>query len=342
MQSKEALDGMRTISPMNFLAPGSEEPPKGGVVVKYTFGTFMRFAFAGALCCSVTHTGVVPIDVVKTKMQVEPEKYKSMVEAFRRIPKEDGAAMLLKGAGPTAVGYFLQGAFKFGFNEFFKGKFTEFAGAEKGKKYRLPIWLGASACAEFIADLFLCPLEATRIRLVSQPTFGRGLLDASAKIFRQEGFLAFYTGLAPLLLKQVPYTMAKFSVFEATSEAVYKSLPYKKEEMSTQAKLTVSLSSGVVAGIAAALISQPADTVLSRVNKEKTSDSFFKAVARICKQLGVRGLFLGTGARCVMVGTITAGQFFIYDYCKILMGVSPQQLYEKALKEQQGQQGQTQ
>jgi solute carrier family 25 (mitochondrial phosphate transporter), member 3 len=29
-------------------------------------------------------------------------------------------------------------------------------------KYRFPIYLASAAAAEFIADIFLCPLEATR------------------------------------------------------------------------------------------------------------------------------------------------------------------------------------
>lgn len=313
---------------MNFM-PAAGAEPKGIVVPRYTLDTYVRFAFAGALCCSITHTAVVPIDVVKTRLQTNPGKYKGMIDGFKRIPAEEGAAMLLKGAGPTAVGYFLQGAFKFGFNEFFKGKFMHAAGPENAQKYRVPIWLGASACAEFIADLFLCPLEATRIRLVAQPDYGKGLVDGMGKIIRTEGFLSLYKGLSPLLLKQVPYTMAKFSVFEATSEFIYKVLPYKKQEMSTSSQLAVSLGSGVVAGVAAALISQPADTLLSKINQEKSADGFVPTLVRIVKRLGVSGLFLGTGARAVMVGTITAGQFFIYDYCKILMGVSPEQLKAK-------------
>jgi len=37
---------------------------------KYSLDTYLRFGLAGALCCSVTHTAVVPIDVVKTRLQV--------------------------------------------------------------------------------------------------------------------------------------------------------------------------------------------------------------------------------------------------------------------------------
>src|SRR5690349_11586378 len=76
------------------------------------------FAFGRSLasdrCFSSTHTGVVPFDVVKTRMQTDPQRYKSFIGSLVKIPREEGPRMLLKGAGPTAVGYFLQGAAKFG------------------------------------------------------------------------------------------------------------------------------------------------------------------------------------------------------------------------------------
>lgn len=36
---------------------------------------YARFAIAGAVCCSVTHGGLTPVDVVKTRIQLEPEVY---------------------------------------------------------------------------------------------------------------------------------------------------------------------------------------------------------------------------------------------------------------------------
>jgi solute carrier family 25 phosphate transporter 3 len=39
-------------------------------------------------------------------------------------------------------------------------------------------------------------------------------------------------------------------------------------------------------------------------------------------QLGARGLFLGLGARIVMVGTLTAGQFAIYGDIKRVLGAT--------------------
>ncbi len=130
----------------------------------------------------------------------------------------EGAGALLTGFGPTAAGYFLQGAFKFGGYEFWKKTAIDFIGAEKASENRTAIYLGSSAIAEFFADVALCPLEATRIRLVSQPTFATGLLSGFSKILKEEGAIkGFYSGFGPILLKQVPYTMAKFVVFERTT-----------------------------------------------------------------------------------------------------------------------------
>lgn len=48
-------------------------------------------------------------------MQLEPEVYnKGMITAFRQVVSKEGSGALLTGFGPTAAGYFLQGAFKFG------------------------------------------------------------------------------------------------------------------------------------------------------------------------------------------------------------------------------------
>jgi solute carrier family 25 phosphate transporter 3 len=64
----------------------------------------------------------------------------------------------------------------------------------------LPL-LGTSS-AEFFADIALCPLEATRIRLVSEPTYASGLVSGFGKIVKNEGVGALYAGFGPILFKQ--------------------------------------------------------------------------------------------------------------------------------------------
>lgn len=66
---------------------------------------------------------------------------------------------------PTLFGYSAQGFGKFGFYEIFKDVFKGIAGPEKAVKYETVGFLVSSACAEFIADCFLCPMEAVKVKM---------------------------------------------------------------------------------------------------------------------------------------------------------------------------------
>ncbi|OAA71297.1 mitochondrial phosphate carrier protein [Cordyceps fumosorosea ARSEF 2679] len=284
---------------------------------------YSRFALAGAICCSVTHGALTPVDVVKTRIQLDPATYnRGMIGGFRQVVQSEGAGALLTGAGPTFAGYFLQGALKFGGYEFFKQQAINNLGYETASNNRTAVYLASSGAAEFFADIALCPLEATRIRLVSEPTFAKGLVDGMGKMLKTEGLGAMYAGFGPILFKQIPYTMAKFVVFEKVSEAAFRTFP--KENLSPSAQTGVNLGSGLMAGFAAALISQPADTMLSKINKTKglPGEGTTSRLIKIAKELGIKGSFTGVGARLVMVGTLTAGQFAIYGEIKKALGAT--------------------
>lgn len=125
-----------------------------------------------------------------------------MIGGFRQVIAKEGAGALLTGLGPTAAGYFLQGAFKFGGYELFKQQSINILGYETARDNRTAVYLASSALAEFFADIALCPLEATRIRLVSEPTYANGLVGGFSKMLKNEGIGAFYAGFGPILFKQ--------------------------------------------------------------------------------------------------------------------------------------------
>ena len=125
-----------------------------------------------------------------------------MFAGFRQVVQKEGAGALLTGAGPTFAGYFMQGAFKFGGYEFFKKQSINYLGLEKARQNRIAVYSVSAASAEFFASIALCPLEATRIRLVSTPGFANGLIGGFGKILKNEGIGAFYSGFGPILFKQ--------------------------------------------------------------------------------------------------------------------------------------------
>jgi solute carrier family 25 phosphate transporter 3 len=279
---------------------------------------FLKGAIAGAVCCSATHGGVVPVDVVKTRIQLDPVKYNSgMLGVTRQVIAAEGAGALLTGLGPTAQGYFIQGWFKFGGVEYFKINFGKKLGEEEAWRQRNIIYLKSAACAEFIADIFLCPFEAARIRLVSQPDYANGMMECAKRMNAEMGFLgAFYSGFIPILFKQIPYTMAKFAVQGKAAEAIYGVRGTSPAELTKGQNIVVSLQSGVIAGVVAATISHPADTLLSKINKKGAGGegSMFTRLGRIAAEEGAYKLCtVGLPARWVMIGSLTAGQFGIFD-----------------------------
>ncbi|KEY67595.1 hypothetical protein S7711_08268 [Stachybotrys chartarum IBT 7711] len=295
----------------------------------FGFSDYAKFFGAGALAATSTHGAVTPIDVVKTRIQVDDAmRGLNMLSAGRSIIAKEGPSALLTGFGPTAVGYLVQGGSKFAGYEYFKKQYISLAGGpDKAVPRRTGIYLAASASAEFFADILLCPLEATRIRLVSQRGYANGLTSGFARMFREEGFRGFYSGFVPLLFKQVPFAIGQFTVHEAANELIFRAIgPERKAKLTQLESTAVELTSGVTAGVAAAVLSHPADTLLSAINKGAgdSSQSATSRMFQLAREFGPKRLLLtGLGPRIVMTCGLVGSQFVIYAQCKTLTGAPP-------------------
>lgn len=262
-------------------------------------------------------------------MQVDDSlKGLNMIRAGRTIVAKEGASALLTGFGPTAVGYLVQGGSKFAGYEFFKKKYiTLLGGPEKAVNHRTAVYLSASATAEFFADILLCPLEATRIRLVSQRNYATGLVTGFMRMAREEGLRGFYSGFVPLLFKQVPFAVGQFSVHEAVNEMLFRAMgPERKARLTQLQSAGVELTSGIAAGAAAAVLSHPADTLLSAINKGSgdAKQGSISRMVQLARELGPKRLLLtGLGPRVLMTCGLVSGQFVIYSQCKALTGAPP-------------------
>jgi solute carrier family 25 phosphate transporter 3 len=91
---------------------------------------------AGMIAGAITHTAMVPLDLMKCRIQVlclfllcftfilftqvDKSKYKSVFRGLRVTIIDEGPRALAKGWLPTMIGYSLQGFTKFGLYELFK------------------------------------------------------------------------------------------------------------------------------------------------------------------------------------------------------------------------------
>ena len=220
--------------------------------------------------CGPTHTSVTPLDLVKCRRQVDPKIYTSNISAWRSIASKEGIRGIFYGWGPTFVGYSFQGAGKYGFYEVFKYWYGERLFPSSPKTI---VYLGASASAEFIADIFLCPFEAVKVRMqTTLPPFARNAREGWSKVVASEGYAGLYKGLYPLWARQIPYTMVKFATFEETVLQIYKFLGKPKESYNGLQQTGVSFLGGYIAGIGCAVVSHPADVMVSKLNAERKGE----------------------------------------------------------------------
>jgi len=276
---------------------------------------FALCAFGGVLSCGITHTAVTPLDLVKCRLQVNKEYYKSLGNGFKVTVADAGAKGLFLGWAPTLIGYSAQGLCKFGFYEVFKSTYGNMMGEENAFLWRTSLYLISSASAEFFADIALSPMESCKVRMqTSAPgTFPTTLRGAAPKIYAAEGINGFYKSLVPLWGRQIPYTMMKFACFEKTVEALYAYVvPKPRADCSKGEQLMVTFAAGYIAGVFCAIVSHPADTIVSYMNKAQGS-----TVSSAAKDLGFAGMWAGLGPRIFMIGTLTALQWFIYDGVKV-------------------------
>jgi len=321
--------------------------------------TYLRFMVSGALCCSVVHLGVTPLDVVKTKLQTDPVNYPGPIVAFKKIVDEEGLSTFFSGWAPTFVGFFCWGAVGYTLTEFLKRLIFEVS--HLPVSYEIPVIVLASGIGAFFGAFVIAPFETVRIRMVSDMSFPSSFPKAIKRIVDGEGVGALFNAVPAFWLKEIPFAVAKFGVFDFTTNYIYDIYPVAREDL--KLSLAVSLFGGCIGGIAAAIISNPADCTISEMKKKRPavaevnfetgellteadcanpelecelpSDGDFSAPSApppstigpiqaatiLYERNGVDAFFTGWSVRIVFYSLVVSLQFLLYDSIRVALGV---------------------
>ena len=142
--------------------------------------------------------------------------------------------------------------------------------------------------------------------------------------FAEEGIEVLTDAIPVFVARQVPYAAVKFTIFDLTTEYLYQIYPLAQEDL--KLSLGISLIGGVLAGIAAAAVSNPADAVISELKKGKSDQSPQEALQALLDRAGVPALFKGLSIRMVFYSLNAAFQFLVYDGVRFALGVGPDDL----------------
>lgn len=175
--------------------------------------------------------------------------------------------------------------------------------------------------------------------------------DFDLRSLKPRDLLPLWSGFFPILSRELPFAIAKFLTFDLIAKTVVVFLNGQSGEGALPVQigvgpvgLTVSAGAGAIAGIAGAVVSHPADLILTKTSASKqkaedpdrsvalgTSDDKSPAWVKVIKDLisqdgGLANLFVGLGSRSLFFFLVIGLQFFLYDYVKNLFQVGSDDL----------------
>jgi len=292
--------------------------------------SFAKDFIAGGVSAAVSKTAVAPIERVKLLLQVqhaskqieESKRYKGIIDAFVRIPKEQGIVAYWRGNLANVIRYFPTQALNFAFKDKYKQVFL--GGVDKKTQF----WrhfagnLASGGAAGATSLCFVYPLDFARTRLGADVGKSgaerqfKGLGDCLVKVFKSDGLIGLYRGFGVSVQGIIIYRAAYFGFFD-TAKGM---LPDPKNThifiswMIAQAVTTVS-----------GIISYPFDTVRRRMMMQSglsKSERMYKNTihcwGKIMRTEGSGAFFKGALSN-VLRGTGGALVLVFYDELKKLM-----------------------
>ncbi|XP_026469292.1 ADP,ATP carrier protein 1-like [Ctenocephalides felis] len=291
--------------------------------------SFMKDFLAGGISAAISKTAVAPIERVKLLLQVQavskqirPEnQYKGIIDAFTRIPREQGVLALWRGNLANVIRYFPTQALNFAFKDVYKQIFL--GGVDKKKQF----WrffagsLASGGAAGATALGFVYPLDYARTRLGADVGSGKkreytGMVDCIVKTFKSDGLFGLYRGFVVSVQGIIIYRAAYFGCYDTARSL----LPDPKNT-----PLIISFMIAQAVTTLAGLLSYPLDTVRRRMMMQsglKASEMVYKNTldcwVKIFKQEGPAAFFKGAFSN-VLRGAGGAMVLVLYDEIKNLL-----------------------
>lgn len=290
---------------------------------------FAKDFIAGGVSAAVSKTAVAPIERVKLLLQVQhvskqitaDQRYKGIIDAFVRIPKEQGLLSFWRGNLANVIRYFPTQALNFAFKDKYKQVFL--GGVDKNTQF----WryfagnLASGGAAGATSLCFVYPLDFARTRLAADVGKAdareyKGLFDCIGKIFKSDGLGGLYRGFGVSVQGIIIYRAAYFGFYD-TARGM---LPDPKNT-----PLVISWAIAQSVTTVAGIISYPFDTVRRRMMMQSgraKADMLYKGTihcwATIAKTEGAGAFFKGAFSN-VLRGTGGAFVLVLYDEIKKLL-----------------------
>ncbi|CAN0923099.1 Mitochondrial adenine nucleotide transporter ADNT1 [Linum grandiflorum] len=139
------------------------------------------------------------------------------------------------------------------------------------------------------------------------------------RIFKEEGFRAFWRGNLVTIAHRVPYSAFNFYAYEQYKTYLQSIFGMEKQGGNSTGDVAVRFVGGGLSGVTAAAATYPLDLVRTRLAAQRNSlyyRGIWHSLSTICKEEGFFGLYKGLGPTLLGVGPNLAISFCVYESVK--------------------------
>jgi solute carrier family 25 citrate transporter 1 len=273
--------------------------------------------FGGALSGVIEAVILTPLDVAKTRMQLDKTgQYRGMIDCGKKLVAAEGPKGLFKGFTPWTVHVVLKNGTRFYFNAVFRRMLADQNGQVSGANE----FLAGALAGATEAVLIVTPFEVIKTRLQGQDVIKgqipkyRGPVHTALKVVKHEGPFALWKGLAPTIGRQGLNQACSF-----WSNNFIKKHVWKLQDGDTLPAWKSGLT-GMIGAIPGPCINCPMDVVKTRLMAQETAagavgkyKGMVDAMMVISKEEGVAALYKGLVPRLTRLCPSYGIQWLVMD-----------------------------
>ncbi|KAE9374380.1 mitochondrial carrier [Stipitochalara longipes BDJ] len=298
---------------------------------------------AGLAAGTTSTLAVHPLDVIKTRLQIQRNTSSTPVNAFgilrSLLNNERPIQSLYRGLTPNLVGNASSWAIFFYFKSIIESQlllfhnrahpstFITHDGSTTASRNELSPadYFLASGISGTLITLSTNPIWVLKTRMLSSDKGSEGAYESmwhgARQVFRNEGLQGFYRGAGISLLGN-SHGAVQFAVYEPLKNVWRRYLAreeperlegQQQEKLGNTATLVISGSAKVVAGS----VTYPYQVIRSRLQTYHSEARFGKGIrgvaSKIWKEEGWRGFYRGLGTNIVRVLPATWVTFLVYE-----------------------------
>ncbi|XP_069907102.1 mitochondrial glycine transporter isoform X1 [Oryctolagus cuniculus] len=282
-------------------------------------GSQLHPVFKAFLCGSISGTCSTllfqPLDLLKTRLQtLQPSDHGSrrvgMLAVFLKVVRTESLLGLWKGMSPSIVRCVPGMGIYFG--TFYSLKQYFLRGHPPTALESVILGVGSRS----IAGVCMSPITVIKTRYESGMYGYESIYAALRSIYRSEGHRGLFSGLTATLLRDAPFSGIYLMFYNQTKGVV----PH--DQLDAALAPAVNFGCGVIAGILASLVTQPADVIKTHMQLSPAKFQWIgQAVTLIFRDYGLRGFFQGSVPRALRRTLMAAMAWTVYEEMMAKMGL---------------------